>query len=229
MKFRNGKKEDTEQIKGLWKLSFPEDDDEYLELLLSGIGKAENFVMLEDEGTVLSMACLLPCKLKNNSESCRVFYLYGMCTHPDFRGRGIGHSLLLLAEGYADKLGISGICLFPASEDLYLFYAKVGYELKFYKLFEPLPLNSKLTGSFYDGKLSAHDYNEAREAALSSVSHISYSDEYIEFFLGLCRQKDEDSLLKEFYGDTPEYLAVMRVIRPEAEAMLPSYLGLALD
>lgn len=51
-----------------------------------------------------------------------------MCTLPEFRGRGISGSLI----EYSKSLGYDFLWLIPASESLFCFYSRFGFETKLY-------------------------------------------------------------------------------------------------
>ena len=87
-----------------------------------------------DDGRPVSMLCALPATLVDNCGGERpCAYLYAVCTHPDFRGRGLSSGLLAYAEQALRRAGFSCTALVPANEKLFEFYQKSGYQTVFYQ------------------------------------------------------------------------------------------------
>ena len=80
-----------------------------------------------DGNTLIGMASLVPVRTKN---ALLGYYAYGVCTHPDHRGRGVFTRLMDNCEATARLAGADFICLIPATERLADTYARMGYSKK---------------------------------------------------------------------------------------------------
>ena len=80
-----------------------------------------------DGDTLIGMASLVPVRTKNALSG---YYAYGVCTHPDHRGRGVFTRLMDNCEATAKRAGADFICLIPATERLADTYAHMGYSKK---------------------------------------------------------------------------------------------------
>lgn len=117
-----------EQITSLWNKSFG-DPKSFVEDFFTAFDDEVTCCLLFDETKtkVLSMANLISCKLKINSNEFNIVYLYAMCTDEQSRGQGNGLKLLKEIEDYCRDKGLDGIALLPAEDGLVSFYEKAGY------------------------------------------------------------------------------------------------------
>ena len=76
-----------------------------------------------DDG-IVAMATLVP--LRTETGACG-FYAYGVCVHPDHRGKGAFHRIMASCEAYAEENGADFLCLIPADERLADTYGRMGY------------------------------------------------------------------------------------------------------
>lgn len=108
----------------LWMLCF-EDSRETAEEFFSLRG-VETLTECSPQGELMGMASLIPV---SDSLGGRGYYVYGVCVHPSFRGRGIFRKLMSECEARATELGASYLCLIPATEKLYGTYFRMGYRI----------------------------------------------------------------------------------------------------
>lgn len=120
-----------EQVKALWKLCFPEDSDDFVELYFSSRYTDDINSAIVEDGRVLSALQRIPYPMLYMDKVIPVSYISGACTHPDFRSRGLMSRLLDEAHRkmYADGKYLS--LLIPAGESLVDYYARSGYEVCF--------------------------------------------------------------------------------------------------
>ncbi len=82
----------------------------------------ENTVVAKDGDQIVGEALMLPCR----AEGRDCYYIYGVCTHPEMRGQGIGSKIVSFARDAAISSG--GACLLhPENESLFGFYEKLGF------------------------------------------------------------------------------------------------------
>ena len=105
----------------LWELCFGDAPD-----------VAENFLGIDDvitleeraDGKLIGMASLVPVITDGALSG---FYAYGVCTHPDHRGRGVFKRIMEKCEREAMVRGADFICLIPATDRLASTYSRIGY------------------------------------------------------------------------------------------------------
>ena len=96
---------------------------------------AESFLCIDDvitleehcEDKLIGMASLIPTRTESALSG---YYAYGVCTHPDYRGRGVFTRLMEKCNAAAKGAGADFICLIPATERLADTYARMGYSKK---------------------------------------------------------------------------------------------------
>lgn len=80
-----------------------------------------------DEEKICCMLFMVPCEMKVNGINAKGHYIYGACTSPQYRHRGLMHSLIYFANNQAKKRGDKFSVLLPANLSLYEFYSEMGY------------------------------------------------------------------------------------------------------
>lgn len=120
-----------EQIKALWKLCFPDDTDDFIEMYFSSRYSDEINSAIVENGMVVSALQRIPYPMQYMDKIIPVAYISGACTHPDSRSRGFMSKLLddVHRKMYVDGKYLS--LLIPANQNLVAYYAKSGYEVTF--------------------------------------------------------------------------------------------------
>ena len=121
-------KSDYCNIVKLWKKSFYDENfaNWYFEKLYS---EKETLVYIQDN-RIVAMLARIPFEIKDLGE---VTYIYGACTHPDYRNKGIMKKLLLFSEKLDIEQNKAAIILIPENDSLFEFYKKCGFSEYFYK------------------------------------------------------------------------------------------------
>lgn len=120
-------KENSASLKKLWSETFG-DDDEYINLLFDfEYTPSECFAEIFD-GEVISVLYLLKGYISSDKKNFEGRYLYAAATDRQHRGKGIMAKLIIEAQEYIKDKGLSFICLVPADEGLYGYYARFGFE-----------------------------------------------------------------------------------------------------
>lgn len=121
-------------LKKLWADVFG-DSEEYINLLFDyEYTPAECFGEIED-GQVISALYLLKCRINIGEKSYNGRYLYAAATLKSHRGKGIMGRLINEAEEYIKSENIDFISLVPASDRLYAYYEKFGFNTSMYNYF----------------------------------------------------------------------------------------------
>ncbi len=124
---------DIPALKALWKAVFKDTDsyiDGYFNSLFSEIRIA---VYRAKNGKPISMISMLPVTLKIGRHRYPGHYIYAAATAKRYEGQGLMTALLEFACQTAEARGDHFSCLIPATEGLFRFYEKRGYQTAFYR------------------------------------------------------------------------------------------------
>ncbi|MDR0532059.1 MAG: GNAT family N-acetyltransferase [Oscillospiraceae bacterium] len=117
-------RDDFQQILTLWQACFG-DGEAYVRLFWEEC--PWRGLAAEEDGRLASMLFLLPGGLALRGRQAPASYVYAVATLPDYRGRGFAGALTERAAQFARAEGQAALCLLPASESLYGYYAKLGF------------------------------------------------------------------------------------------------------
>ncbi|MDR2753743.1 MAG: GNAT family N-acetyltransferase [Oscillospiraceae bacterium] len=120
--------EDYDAVLRVWQACFG-DEARYVrffwtQCFLSGLCRG---LCAEEDGQVVSVLFLLPGALAHKTMRLAAEYVYAVATLPAHRGRGYAGALTRRAAVVAREEGKSALCLLPASQGLYDYYAKLGF------------------------------------------------------------------------------------------------------
>ena len=170
------------------------------------------------DGKPASMLCALPATLVDDGGGeTPCAYLYAVCTHPERRGRGLSRGLLAYAEEALRRAGFGCAALCPATESLFEFYRKSGYQTVFYQKKYEIPAS----GAADVRPLDAAGYRALRELQLYD-SFVSFDEAMlallphrwrVETAQTVCCAAGETRngalLLQELLPDAPEAAAAL--------------------
>ena len=131
MSIRFANSEDFMQIQSLWKISFPE-DPAFNDWFFKNIYRDENTLVHVVGNQVCAMLQMYPYYLTMDEFALPVQYIYGVCTHPDFRKQGLMAQLLHFAWEIGKENGQSASVLIPQENWLFDIYGKFGYRCGFF-------------------------------------------------------------------------------------------------
>lgn len=123
--------QDTAALTAVWQRSFPEDTPHEIAAFLDKVRLDEECLIAEENGTVASMAFLLPTRLQAPTP-LPMQYIYAAATLPSHRGRGLFGGLLKRALAVARERGQAASFLHPAQPSLIDYYASFGYRPFFF-------------------------------------------------------------------------------------------------
>jgi len=139
---RDMREDDYPQAFAIWRACF-EDDEDYFRFFWEECFPLCRGLVYEEGGQAVSMLFLLPGALDYpGAPGCKksrlpAWYVYAVATLPEFRGRGHAGELTRQAASLAKGEGLCALCLRPANEGLYGYYAKLGFVKAFAKLERP--------------------------------------------------------------------------------------------
>ena len=107
--------ERKDQIIQLWRCCF-EDSEDFIHRFFSQVYQDQNAWTLEKDGQIVCAMQLLPYTINYYGQSIPATYIYGVCTHPDYRRRGYMHQLLEQAFVRLKEQGSGLAFLIPAHD-----------------------------------------------------------------------------------------------------------------
>lgn len=129
---------DSHAVQRIWKTCFG-DGDAYIRFFVKTHLSAGRCLVNKENGKPVSMLFLLPSRCFYRGEQRAVQYIYAAATLPLYRRRGLMEALLAYAHDLAVEKGLLFTCLKPASEPLYRYYGKRGYQSAFHGTRKCLP------------------------------------------------------------------------------------------
>ncbi len=161
---------DVPRLKALWEAVFgdaPADVDAFFALR----HREENMLVDERNGMITGMLTMLPFTLQTGGgEALPARYVYAVATAREARGQGIATGLLEAAHAHMARQGVAASVLVPASDGLFSFYAKRGYETAFALDVLTLPAEAlpPFPGKGTCAPCAAAEYTQIRDQAFQN-------------------------------------------------------------
>ena len=114
------------EIRELWDICFGEDKD-FNEYFFENRFRTEETLVLKENGKIVSMLQRFRYELYNVG---KVSYIYGACTHPEYRKKHYMAHLLEKSREADIKEELVGSVLVPQEEWLFGFYERYGLDRK---------------------------------------------------------------------------------------------------
>lgn len=114
-------------IKNIWKVCFG-DEDSYIDFYLEHRFDKNHILVWMEEKSAVAMVHLFPATLFADGHSIEIMYVYAVATLPQWRGRHLTKKLL----DYAKKYFRVPFILVPASDALFQYYEKLGFQTAFW-------------------------------------------------------------------------------------------------
>lgn len=119
-----------ENLKALWKTAF-DDSEENLGYFFKNTASPERILAVFKDGKPVSALYMLESEIINKEKIYSAYYIYAVCTHPDFRGKGLMKSLFEELFKVAKSRNIDYLFLVPEEEYLFNIYEKLGFKKGF--------------------------------------------------------------------------------------------------
>jgi len=124
---RAGADSDLHTLRELWSLCFPE-DEEFNEFFFSVMYKPNIVRIIEEEGHIAAALYVFTYSIAlPECGELKAWYIYGVGTHPDFRGRGLAGELIKFTLAEAREKEIDACMLVPQNEGLFEFYKRFDF------------------------------------------------------------------------------------------------------
>ena len=113
-----------QQTRALWQTCFPTDSEEFLDIYFEEKYTDAANITYREDAQVLAAAQLLPYTMNFYGSTIHTGYFSGICTHPDFRGRGLASQII--RKGHRRLYEQGGVLSFliPGNDDLRHFYER---------------------------------------------------------------------------------------------------------
>jgi predicted acetyltransferase len=118
-----------------------------MDLIFSRKYKEEDTLVYFEEGVAVASLQLQPYTMQLYGEAVQLYYLMGLCTLPEYRGRGYMAQLIVESIKVVKLRGVFLTVLVPAENWLYGYYAKYGYVKTFDE--DPTPIDLELIAHTY--------------------------------------------------------------------------------
>ncbi len=187
--------ETVNQLVSLWKTVFGDSED-YIRLLVPYLDNFDCYAVKEN-GKIVSAFYLLPSEIKVGSIIYKGGYLYAAATYEKYRKKG--YMSCLIKEAINNKKNeLDFISLVPASEGLYSYYGRFGFEPLMYTCITKIYCNGK-NDALEDVITDGEKVNSLRKSKFDNV-HL-FTDVTMNYALscyghfGSCFRKKNDSAL----------------------------------
>lgn len=172
---------DISGIISLWQEAFG-DSAEEIKFFLDNKFKPENTLVYEECGEIASMLFLLEGEMRISGRDYPSYYLYAACTAIKYRGRRIMSALLKAAKKTASNRNVRYICLLPAEDSLYNYYARFGYRAIFSKRILTIYGDEIAENTEFDfNTATVSDLEELRESAFKDIDRFKWNNNDINF------------------------------------------------
>lgn len=121
---------DYENLKSLWKTTF-DDSEESLDSFFKNTVSPERVLAFFDAEKPVSALYMLESEILSDEKVYSAYYIYAVCTHPDYRGKGLMKSLFEKLFTVARERRIDYLFLVPEEDYLFEIYEKIGFKTGF--------------------------------------------------------------------------------------------------
>lgn len=171
------------QLRQLWKLAFG-DEDAFIDMFFDNGFALERCRCLTAENQIAAALYWF----ETECDGQKLAYLYGVATHPEHRGKGLCHQLMMDTHSHLAALGYSGIVLVPQKEGLREMYRKMGYQTcsavdEFFCTDDPYPAPMHLIDSSEYAALRKHYLPP--HSVIQEGSNLTFLNAYAKFYKGM--------------------------------------------
>lgn len=174
---------DISDIKNIWQLCFgdsKEDIDFYFDTCFSF---DECYVYKKGDKVVAALQ-MIPCDIVDGDKRYKAKYIYAVSTHPSYQSRGIMTELINGSLENERKLGTDAVVCIPASQSLFGFYSRFGFENGIYSSKEIIYKDKETKAIECDYFLNddISQLNIIRNTLQNNNCFVSFPDKYLELY-----------------------------------------------
>ena len=119
-----------ESLKALWQTAF-DDTKESLDYFFENTASPDRILAVFDGDKPVSALYMLESEILIKEKAYSSYYIYAVCTHPEYRGRGLMKALFEELFKVAESRGIDYLFLVPEEDYLFNIYEKLGFRKGF--------------------------------------------------------------------------------------------------
>ncbi|MEG1720355.1 MAG: GNAT family N-acetyltransferase [Pseudoflavonifractor sp.] len=167
----------------LWQQVFG-DSDLFIDCFYESCARAEDMMVLLEDGVLRSMLALLPLGLTlPDGGRADAYYIYALATDPNARKQGFAQQLLNYVDFYLQERGADCVTVVPAEAGLHRFFAMAGFREGFATRKLELPAAQVLPPKAGDSiaPIGPEEYGAIRCKALSEAPHAVYPPALLAF------------------------------------------------
>lgn len=209
------------QLRQLWKDTFCDTDD-FLDIFHSTAFSLDRCRCVSFNGQVVAALYWFDCVFRNQP----IAYIYAVATAKNFRGQGLCHALMDNTHKHLKERGYVGTLLSPASDTLFLFYEKMGYQTCAFRneiMVKEDRLYAFETDEIHMQELSKAEFAKLRpkflpaDAVLQEQENLDFLETQATFYAGddflLTAQQNESHLQGiEFLGDASVLPSILKTL-----------------
>lgn len=159
---------DKPQLAANWQDAFG-DGTAYIDFVFDRFAGLAHTYVSEQDGAVVASLCAVPVTLGRYQG----IYLYGVNTKKEYRSKGIMDVLLRYVHETEKQNGAAFSVLIPASESLFGYYEKYGYQTVFYRHILRRPIRNNIWAQA--------DFDTITAPRLNMLRHRFLEHEIVEF------------------------------------------------
>ncbi len=205
-----------ESLKTLWLKCF-DDSPHVVERFLESAVTPENVVAAFNDNTAVSVLYMIESTITNNGINYKGLYIYAVCTHPDFRGRGLMKKCFDFLFRISKERGVDYLFLVPADESLFTMYQNLGFKNGFYYSQRKVHSKDYIAENTIVEELSFEDYINIRKSFSKTINLATLGETGFKGFMspesetvraikigdsyGIYENADGSVIIHEIFGD----------------------------
>jgi len=186
--FRWATYNDIPALMQIRKICFGEEEDYSAFYFATRFTENNTLVYIEQNTPVASLTLLDAEVLTADGQVFPVAYIYSVATLPEWRCRGLAAALSNCADKHLQAQGVAASLLVPSTVPLFDYYAKLGYETKFFiEKNEVVAMGNKID-MIELWEISAGEYFRLRKEAYSAGGYyVQWDEAALNFAIEDCR------------------------------------------
>jgi len=184
---RSPRKEEIPVLRGIWKEIFGSIGEESFFQHYYNPGLC---VLAEFKGTPAATGYLIPFSdILYDGKALRCAMIYSVATLPEYRGKGLGTTVVRSLIDLAHETGFPAVVLCPNSDELFEYYStRTGLRDWFFVNEQLINKEHVNTGGALAVEISINEYLCQRDELLKGTVHIRHDPNALEYQASLCKE-----------------------------------------
>lgn len=159
-KIRFPHESDYENLKILWQTAFDDTKESLDYFFENSVSPDRALAVFEDNKPVCALY-MLESEILNDNKIYSAYYIYAVCTHPEYRSQGLMKMLFKKLIKITKERNVDYLFLVPEEEHLFKIYEKLGFE----------------NGFFYSQKtLFKKDFSDVKKFVTRNLTYEDYRE-----------------------------------------------------